>query len=287
MGSLVAGLALSLCVTSADAATKTTTKKKAEKKKETKKKETKKTKSYESSKPKHQSAAKRFVTGTNTMGRSGLLYGDTSDVASVGQIEGSAHLTYSSNGPSVLSTSDVGLPIGGHFGITDNFELSAAAIFDFLSVSSSLPGITLSGSTTNFALDFGGKYRIHTKTDGLNFSLGGDLLIPTNAGGQVVVTPRGTVSYTLAGGLLLNGDMGLHISTATYVSFDAGVGLPVSDKFSIIGEIGANQMGNYGSVLAGGVRAGLSDSFKLQGLLGIPLNGGGVVIGAGIILASK
>ena len=43
MGSLVAGLALSLCVTSADAATKTTTKKKAEKKKETKKKETKKT----------------------------------------------------------------------------------------------------------------------------------------------------------------------------------------------------------------------------------------------------
>jgi hypothetical protein len=86
--------------------------------------------------------------------------------------------------------------------------------------------------------------------------------------------------------MLLNGDLGLHISTGTYVSVDAGLGYPFSNTFTGIVEIGANQGGNGNSLLSGGVRIGTSDNLKFQALLGIPLNGGGVQLGGGIILSN-
>ncbi|HVZ80869.1 MAG TPA: hypothetical protein VHE12_08730 [bacterium] len=271
MKKLVLGLfalvmTLAFCAVPANAAT--SKKKKKETKKE-EKKETKKAESHSMSAPKH------YLSGTNTWGRSGLLFGDTADVAALRTIEGSAHLLYSSP---VSGVNNFGIPFGGHFGIADNVELSAAGDLELQSATGY--------SSSIFLLDLGGKYKFHTKNENLGLALGGDVLIPTSGGGSAIVTPRGVVSYTLPSGMLVNGDMGIHISSATYVSVDAGLGYPFSNNFTGMVEIGANQNGNGGSVLGAGFRAG-ADQFKFQGLLGIPLNGGGVVIGGGIILASK
>lgn len=279
---LALALALSLGASSADAAAKKTSKKK-ETKKEAPKKETKREVRHSSG------ASSKFVSGTNTIGRAGLFYADTADVAAVGQVEGSAHITYQSFGPSGFTTTMLGFPVGAHFGAAKNIDLSAAILLNLVSTPSftfgpvTIPG----GSSTNFSIDLGGKYRIAGGNKSPDFSIGGDIMIPTYTGGQVIVSPRGVVSYELEGGLLLNGDVAINITNpTTYVSVDAGVGVPLGDKFSAIAEIGANQLGNAGSVLGGGVRADLS-GIKLQALLGIPLNGGSVQLGAGIILASN
>lgn len=286
MKKLVLGLfalvmTLAFCAAPASAASskkKKETKKKEEKKKE-EKKETKKSES-------HSTGSKHYLSGTNTMGRSGLFFADDSEVAGVGKIEGSAHLTYSSP---ASGFNNLSIPFGAHFGIAENFELSAAGVLGIFDTPSFTFGpITIPGSSaSSFGIDLGGKYKLHLKGEGAKpeISLGGDVLIPTN-GGSAVATPRGTVSYTLSqSGLYLNGDLGVHISTATYVSFDAGAGYPFSNNLTGIVEIGANQSGNGGSLLAGGVRAG-ADHFKFQGFLGIPLNGGGVLLGGGIIVAN-
>ena len=279
---LALAFAVGLAASPADAASKKS-------KKETKKESKKEVKKETRHETRHSSGSKRFITGTNTIGRAGLFFGDTSDVAAVGQVEGSAHLTYWSFGPSGYATTDIGLPVGAHFGVAKNLDLSGAIILNFISVPSvTVPGFGTvgGGSTTNFALDLGGKYRIAGGSKSPDFSIGGDIMVPTQTGGQVIVSPRGVVSYTLESGLLLNGDVAINISSATYASFDGGVGVPVGSNLSIIGEIGANQSGNGGSMLGGGVRADLS-GIKLQGLLGIPLNGGGVQLGGGIVLASN
>ena len=283
MKKLVLGLfalvmTVAFCAGPANAASK---KKKTETKKE-EKKETKKSENRSSS----SGSSKHYLSGTNTWGRSGLLLGDTSEVAGVGSIEGAAHLTYSSP---ASGYSNLDIPFGGHFGVAENLELSAAGeflIFDTPSYTFG-PFTIPATSSSSFAIDLGGKYKIKLKGDGPkpDLSVGGDVLIPTS-GGSAIFTPRGTVSYTLNNGMLLNGDLGIHISTGTYVSFDAGVGYPFSNNLTGIAEIGANQAGNGGSELAGGVRVG-ADQFKFQALLGIPLNGGGVMIGGGVILASK
>lgn len=279
LGVFALALALAFCVTPADAATKSS-KKKTEKKAE--KKEEKK------SEPKHMShsssGSNTYLSGTNTWGRSGLLFADTSEVAGIGNIEGAAHLTYSSP---ASGFSNVNIPFGGHFGVANNLELSAAGVIGiFSSPAVTILGFTYGGDVSTFGIDLGAKYKIDLKGNGPtpSLSVGGDILIPTN-GGSAIVTPRGTISYTLNNGMLLNGDVGIHIAGGSYVSVDAGVGVPLSNNFTGIVELGANQAGNGGSMLGGGVRVG-SGQFKFQGLLGIPLNGGGVQIGGGVILGS-
>ena len=276
LGSLVLALALSLCAGTADAASK---KSKKSTKKEAKK-EVKKEKKREARR--EAASEKHFVTGTNTMGRAGLFYGDTSSVAETGKWEGSLHVTYWSPGYDSFS-----VPLGAHLGIAENFELSGALVLNSVSYPSiTFLGTTIGGgSSTTLGIDLGGKYRIVGKASGMAFSLGGDVYMED---GHTVATPRGTLTFETTSGLLLNGDVGIHISDpTTWVSFDAGVGVPFSNKFAGIVEIGANQLGDSGSVLGGGIRAGLGDNAKVQALLGIPLNGGGVQIGAGIILGSN
>jgi hypothetical protein len=283
----VAGLALTLALSLgagvADAAPKKS--KKKEMKKEAEMKKAAKKEVRRSSGGSH-----KFISGTNTLGRAGLFYGDTADVMPLNQVEGSAHLTFQSSGPSGFTTTNFGIPVGAHFGVAKNIDLSAALLLNIISTpSSTVPGLGTvgGGSSTSFGIDVGGKYKIDSGSRNVpDFSVGADIMIPTQAGGQVVVSPRGVVSYVLEGGLLLNADVAINISTVTYVSVDAGVGIPVGREFSVIAEIGANQMGNGGSILGGGVRVDL-DGIKLQGGLGIPLNGGGVQILGGVILASN
>src|SRR5581483_7053815 len=260
LSGLVLALTLSLAAAPASADTKKK-KKSAEKKKEEKKEQRHEARHME----------KRYVSGTNIWGRAGLLYADTAEVASVGQIEGSAHFTYQSLASASFagySSSDdlFGIPFGLHFGAAENLDLYASGDLMINSISSNVPGF-VGGSSSQFLINIGGKYRIAaTNSKTPDFAVGGDVTIPTN-GGNAVVTPKGMVTYTLDSGLLLNGEMGIAIAGTTYVLADAGVGVPFGDKFTGIAEIGANQNGYLGSVLAAGVRADLS-GMKLQGLLG-------------------
>ncbi len=282
LASLAVIFAMSLCVTAATAQTSSSKKKKkaavaaeikAEKKAEKK------------------AERKKIISGTNLDGRAGLFFADTSDVAPVGQWQGSLHATWSSPAASFNSFS---FPLGAHYGAAPNVDLSAGVRLDLLSEPSytiggydGIPQQTLGGSSTDFTVLLGGKYKIAANSKDMpDFSVGGIIYIPTYTGGDVVFMPKGTVTYVLPSGLLLNGDFGIGISSATYVECDGGVGFPVSRQVTLIGEIGANQYGNADSQLALGARFDLSGT-KLQALLGVPLNGGGVLLGAGIILASN
>ncbi len=275
--SLAVIFALGLCVSQANADSSTTHK--------TKKKNAD-TRASGSSK-----ALKNVVTGTNLEGRAGLFYGDTSEVAKVGQWEGTLHATWWSP---YATYNDFSFPLGAHFGAADNVDLSAGVKLN-LATSPSVnvpatpftPAYSSGGSTTNFEVLLGGKYKIKgTTSDMPDYSVGGVIYIPTS-GGSVVVMPKGTVTYVLPSGLLLNGDVGIGISTVTYVEVDGGVGFPVSNKITLIGELGANQFGYADSQLGLGARFALGGTTKAQALLGVPLSGGGVLLGAGIILASE
>jgi hypothetical protein len=234
---------------------------------------------------------KEYITGTNLEGRAGLFYGDTSAVAPVGQWQGSLHATWWAP---FASYNDFSFPLGAHFGAAKDVDLSAGVKLN-LQTSPSVnypatpftPAYSTGGSTTNFEVLLGGKYKIKAQnSETPDFSVGGIIYIPTN-GGDVIVMPKGTVTYVLPSGLLLNGDVGIGISTVTYVEIDGGVGFPVSDKITLIGEIGANQFYYADSQLGLGARFALGGTTKAQALLGVPLSGGGVLLGAGIILASE
>lgn len=258
-------LALSLSVAPAQAAKK--------KKKEKEKKETKR----EAKSTSYEAPRKHYLTGTDLEGRSGLFYGQTSDVAATGAWEGSLHATWQSL---YAGVDYFGFPIGAHFGLDKNLEMSLGASLNLLSV----PGLT----DTHFTIQGGAKYRIAGEgRNAPDFSVGGTLYVPTYTGGEVVFMPEGTCTYTLKNGLTLNGDFGIGISGTTYVKLDGGVAYPLSPKVTGIAEIGANQATYQDSMFAIGGRFALGDSTKAQALLGVPLNGGGVLIGAGIILASK
>jgi len=261
VGLMTLALGLSLGLGDAMAAS-SQSKKKDSKKKEAKKKETRR------SAP---SGPKTYLSGTNVNGRSGLIYADTAQVAGLGQVEGSAHFTLQT----FTGGNFINIPFGGHFGIARNFEISASGT----PVITTIDGF---GSGSAFLLTFGGKYKFDLKTDApVDLALGADVTIPVD-GGSAIVTPRGVVSYTLASGVLLNGMLGVNISGGSTVSASAGAGVPFSPNFTGLIEIGANP-----SVLAGGIRIG-QDAFKFQALLGVPLNGAsGVILGGGIILASK
>jgi len=239
------------------------------KKKDTKKKEEKKKKETRRSEP---SGPRTYLTGTNTSGKSGLIFSETAHVVEMNQLQGSVHLT------ATLPTggSIIGIPFGGAYGIAKNFEISA----------SGSPSFFDPGGFSTFNLTFGGKYKFDLKgSDATKVALGADVVISLD-GLDAVFIPRGNISHTLASGVLLNGQMGIGISTGTYVEASAGAGIPFSSNFTGLVEIGANQLGNGGSVLAGGVRVG-QESFKFQALIGIPLEGNGVILGGGIVLASN
>lgn len=268
----------------------------------------KKKKSYssESSSPK-----KHVITGVNQFGRSGFFYGDTSEVAGVGKVEGGINLTYNSGsftapppfgGITEIGSggSVIGFPAGVHFGIGDNLELSVAEIGANVStggVSLISGGVTtpvVTGtSSTNFSGMVGVKYHIVAEDlHALTFSAGGNVMtgISPSFGNVWFITPEGTISYVLpSNGMLLNGDLGIVIATQgpAYVKLDLGAGYPITDKLSGIAELGANQGGFTASVFALGVRYAFQEQFKGQVYLGVPLNYGNPLIGVGLTLASE
>lgn len=267
LGGFILALALSLGVSPAAAAPKK--KKKAEPKKVT----------YSSSTT-SVSTHKHYVTGTNLQGRSGLFYGDTSDVAGQREVEGGVNLTYQSFAGGSL----IGIPAGLHFGVDEDVEVSVAEGLGIMSGGGH--------SQTTFDGIVGAKYKIVAQSSHVpDFSLGGNVMCPISPsfGNDVFITPEGTVSYVLpSNGLLLNGDLGVAIGTngGTYAKLDLGTAYPFSNRIAGIAEIGANQAGSGASIFALGIRAMLGD-VKGQLFLGAPLNGGNILLGAGIILASK
>ena len=278
----------------------------------------KKKKSYSSDDS--SSSSKHVVRGTNLQGRSGFFYGDTSDVAGVGNVEGAINLTYQSGG-SAAGTSQVlagpttvtdtgfsvnylGFPAGLHFGIDKDLEISVAegGQLNLTSdethiVSNGGGSVTTTqkgGSSTSFSGVVGVKYHIAAENShSPEFSVGGNVMtnISPSFGSYFVITPEGTISYTLpSNGMLLNGDIGIAIQTQggpAYVKLDLGAAYPISNKFAAIAELGANQAGYLGSIFALGARYNLGQSLVGQAFLGAPLNGGNVMIGIGLCLASQ
>lgn len=225
--------------------------------------------------------AKDVATGTNLEGRAGLIYGDTSDVAGVGRMNGGVFLTYQSYGVAGFSGSFFNIPGGIRFGIEKDLELSLGGNAMINSYPDP-PG----GSDTFFNARAGFKYRIAGKRNAPDFSLGGDVTLPVSPtfGSTVIIGPRGTVSYVLKNGLLLNGDMGIIFATnggSAYVRLDLGAAYPFSDKVTGIASLGANQAGQGGSVFSAGARFNLTN-IDVLAFLGAPLNGGNVVLGGGI-----
>lgn len=266
------------------------------------------------------SSSKHVVRGTNLQGRSGFFYGDTSDVAPVGMVEGAIDLDYQSGGSlagttqvfagpttvsnSGYSTNYLGFPAGLHFGIDKDLEISVAegGVLGFTSDDTNITSngggsvttVIKGGSSTQFSGVVGVKYHIAAEDrHSPEFSIGGSVLtnISPSFGNVFVITPEGTISYTLpSNGMLLNGDMGVAIQTQggpAYVKLDLGAAYPISNKFSAIAELGANQAGYLGSVFALGARYDLGQNLVGQAFLGAPLNGGNVLIGVGLVLASQ
>ena len=117
-----------------------------------------------------QYSSKQYLSGTNLEGRSGLFWGDTSEVAREGQIEGSAHMTYQTAGNQYYSMSLFTIPAGAHFGLAPDFELSAGMQLGIFSY----PG----GSETQVLVNGGAKYRFPGDREMPDFSLGGNVYIP-------------------------------------------------------------------------------------------------------------
>jgi hypothetical protein len=285
VGSLVLTLSMSLFISTASAETSKKKKKAATPAQAEKKVEKKKS-----------APVKKVISGTNLEGRSGLFYADTSAVAPKNEGEGAIHATWTSP---YSGANNFVIPVGGHLGMGDRFEISGTARLMLQTAPSYttteyLPPLYLpqqvtlgGGSSTNFMINAGAKYAIPGENrETPDFSVGGQLYIPTYTGGQVVVMPYGTCTYVLPAGLLLNGQLGIAISSTTYVVLDGGVAYPISPKISLIGELGANNWAFLyrDSELALGARFAASENMKVQALLGVPLNGGGVLLGAGLIL---
>ncbi len=247
---------------------------------------------------------KQFIEGSNLMGQTGLLWAETAKTTPKGKVGGAAHLAIHSDEFFTV----VQVPVGVNFGLSKCLEAGATA--EFMSVSPD-EGDSTSGLGD---LTLNGKYQFDTQSDvkvaaGLDVGIGP---LSDDLGESTTdITPKGMVTYTLKSGVVLNGTLGFVITggyeytytsyaydpitmsvvsrevTAdvdpdNYIQLGAGVGIPVSPKLSVIGELGLNAYGDEGSILGGGIRTG--GKMPLQAMLGIGLGdfAPDFVIGGGI-----
>jgi hypothetical protein len=241
-------------------------------------------------------------SGTNLEGRSGLFYGDTAEVAKSGSLEGSLHAAWA---PPVAGAQQYTFPLGVHYGVCNDFEVSAG-VKPALSVVSH-PGTPASyvlmlglpvaeipakaGNTTSTMDVFihgGFKYLITSEKAGApDFSLGANAYLPAYSDGAFVAMPEASCTYFMKE-LVLNGDLGLGLGDGNYVKLDAGLGWAVLKEISLICEIGVNQDGYTNSMFALGARAGIGGTgVKAQALWGVNLNTNVGLAGLGLILGSN
>jgi hypothetical protein len=250
-----------------------------------------------SEKPKKHKHHEEYTGGTtngvNNVCRPGYFFSDTAFVPNKGQIMGAAGLAFYSVGSQLM------VPVGAAYGITDNIDVSVNTNFYTGSGVSGLGNLTV-----------GGKYKFNVATENLNIAAGLDLGDgPLTGGGYSAFyfDPYGVVTYTFADGLQLNGQLGLLVNTGYTISYtnpfthqtssvssgsistfqlNAGASYPIADKLTGIAELDINGLGTSNTPLIVGVRTG--HDVQLQAFGGLDLAGTvGVLIGGNVALVSE
>jgi len=249
------------------------------------------------------------LAGTNVYGRSGLLFTDTADVSPTGQGAVSGHLLFGTDD----DFDQISLPVGVNYGIADNIEVSAN--IPFVSVDLDVPaGSGIDDSRSGLgSFTFGGKLRVPGNgRDMPDFGVGLDLAygpLSDDLGGDGLdFNIKGMVTHRFAGGLLVNGGLGIirigeheieftHPVTGQKMTVDsdsdtdlqvnAGLGYGLTPGLTGIAEFAINQFGDDAGVFAVGLRGG--SNVRFQGLVGLGIGsdaadvtvGGGVSMGFG------
>jgi hypothetical protein len=235
--------------------------------------------------------ASSTTNGVNNVGRPGYFYSDTAFVPNKGQVMGAAGLAFYSPGSQLI------VPVGAAYGITDNIDISANTNFYTGGGVSGLGNITV-----------GGKYKFNVATERLDIAAGLDLSDgPLTGGGYSAFSfdPYGVVTYTFTDGFQLNGQLGLLVNTGYTVSytiagktysastgslstfqFNAGASYPLGDNLIGIAELGANALGSGNTPVIVGIRTG--HDVQLQAFGGLDLAGTvGLIIGGNVALVSE
>jgi hypothetical protein len=239
----------------------------------------------------HAMEATGTTNGVNSNGRPGYFFSDTAFVPNKNQIMGAAGIAFYSVG------SQLTVPVGGAYGITDNIQVSVNTDFYTGSGISGLGNITV-----------GGKYKFNIATERLDIAAGLDLSDgPLTGGGASSFSfdPYGVVTYTFTDGFQLNGELGLLVNTGYTFSytvagqtfsastgslstfqFNAGASYPLGDSLTGIAELDANALGSGNTPIVVGIRTG--HDVQLQAFGGLDLAGTvGLVIGGNIALVSE
>jgi len=224
------------------------------------------------------------ANGVNNIGRPGYFFSDTAFVPNKGQIMGSAGIAFYSVGSQLI------VPVGGAYGITDQIQVHVSTNFYTFSGVSGLGNIT-----------FGGKYKFNIDKENLYVAAGLDLSDGPLTGSGFTsfnIDPYGIVTYNFADGLELNGQLGIFIPTTgtkigaftytppSYLQLNAGASYPLGDKLTGIAELDINGQGSGATPLIVGIRTGRD--VQLQAFGGLDLAGTvGVLVGGNIALVSE
>ncbi len=223
-------------------------------------------------------------SGVNNVGRPGYFFSDTAFVPNKGQIMGSAGIAFYSVGSQLI------VPVGGAYGITDQIQVHVSTNFYTGSGISGLGNIT-----------FGGKYKFNISKENLYVAAGLDLSDgPLTGSGYTSfnIDPYGIVTYNFSDGLQLNGQLGIYIPTTgtkigaftytppSYLQLNDGASYPLGDKLTSIAELDINGQGSGATPLVVGIRTG--HDVQLQAFGGLDLAGTvGVLVGGNIALVSE
>src|SRR5665213_497859 len=145
----------------------------------------------------HHAESTEAANGVNNIGRPGYFFSDSANTPNKGQIEGAAGAAFYSFGSQLI------VPVGAAYGITDQIEVHASTNFYTAGGVSGLGNITL-----------GGKYKFNIAVEHLVIAAGLDLSDGPLTGGAYSTfnfDPYGIATYTFADGLQLNGQLGIMI----------------------------------------------------------------------------
>lgn len=228
----------------------------------------------------HEDYAGGTTNGVNNIGRPGYFFSDTAFVPNKGQVMGAAGVAFYSLGSQLI------VPVGGAYGITDQIQVHVSTNFYTGSGISGLGNLTV-----------GGKYKFNVAVEHLAIAAGLDLSDgPLTGSGFSFfnIDPYGIVTYSFVDGFQLNGQLGVNIQTggpkgnpsSSYLQLNAGASYPIADKLTGIAELDINGQGIGATPLIVGIRTG--HDVQLQAFGGLDLAGTvGVMIGGNVALVSE
>ena len=232
----------------------------------------------------HWMEATGTIDGVNNIGRPGYFFSDTAFVPNKGQIMGSAGVAFYSPGSQLI------VPVGAAYGITDEIQLHADINF--------YTGTGISGLGN---LTVGGKYKFHIATENLLIAAGLDLSDGPLTGSGFTsfnIDPYGIVTYSFVDGLQLNCQLGVYIPTTgtkigaftytppSYLQLNAGAAYAFDKDLTGIAELDINGQGSGATPIVVGIRTG--HAVQLQAFGGLDLAGTvGVLVGGNIALVSE